>query len=62
MFVEGRPEDEAELLHAYESQLPEAEKYLDGILEQAKKEARLFSNDAAGPIALVERVRRLSST
>jgi geranylgeranyl pyrophosphate synthase len=62
MFVDGRPEDEAELLHAYESQLPEAEKYLDGVADQAKKEAALFAKDSTGLVALVGKVRSLSSS
>ncbi len=62
MFVSGRPADEAHLLRAFEAQLPEAEKYLDGVRDQAVKEAELFSEDASGLIALVDKVRRLSTT
>jgi geranylgeranyl pyrophosphate synthase len=62
MFVSGRSGDETELLHAFEAQLPEAERYLDGILDQAMKEAELFSEEASGLVALAAKVRGLSST
>jgi geranylgeranyl pyrophosphate synthase len=62
MFVAGRPEDESALLQAFEAKLPEAERYLDGIEDEAKKEALLFSEDPAGLVALAAKVRGLSST
>lgn len=62
MFVSARPGAEPDLLRAFEAQLGEAEKYLDGIRDQAVKEAELFSEDATGLITLVQKVRKLSST
>ncbi len=61
-FVAARPGDEAALLRAFEAQLPEAERYLDGIRDQARKEAELFSDDPTGLHALIDKVRGLSST
>jgi hypothetical protein len=60
MFVDARPGDQAELRRAFESQLPEAERYLDGIVDQARTEAGLFAKDATGLVALLEKVRTLS--
>ena len=42
------------------TKLEEAEHYLDRIEDEACDEARLFASDAAGLIALVEHVRKLS--
>jgi geranylgeranyl pyrophosphate synthase len=62
MFVAGDPEDEAALLAAFESRLADAERYLDGIEDEAKKEAELFSEDPSSLLLLAGRVRGLSST
>lgn len=62
MFVGGRAGDETELLCAFESRLPQAEEYLDSIEGEARKEAELFSENPAGLIALVGKVRKLSTT
>lgn len=45
---------------AFAAQLPNAEKYLDEVAEEARTEARLFSINPAPLIALVEQTRRLS--
>ncbi len=50
------------MLRAFEAQVPQAENYLDGIALQAKREAELFAEDPGGLIALVDKVRSLSTT
>ena len=58
--VDPDPEDLRALADAFAAQLPNAEKYLDEIAKEARKEARLFSTDPAPLWALVEQTRRLS--
>jgi geranylgeranyl pyrophosphate synthase len=58
------PEDELDidaLSRSFEAQLPEAEAQLDMIAEQARTEARLFAEDSAALLRLVEHTRRLST-
>ncbi|MDJ0851745.1 MAG: polyprenyl synthetase family protein [Myxococcota bacterium] len=62
IFVAARPGDEGDLLRAFEAQVPAAERYLDAIRDEARKEAELFSEDATDLLALVDKVRRLSSS
>ncbi len=62
MFVNPLPDGEQALAQAFESQLPEAERYLDQISDEANREARLFATNADGLIALVEQTRRLSTS
>jgi hypothetical protein len=62
MFVRMDPSNTEVMLRAFEAQLPEAEQYLDEIAGQAKTEARLFAEDPRGLIALVDKVRGLSTT
>jgi geranylgeranyl pyrophosphate synthase len=62
MFVHMDPSDTEVMLRAFEAQLPEAERYLDEIAAQAKTEATLFAEDPRGLIALVDKVRGLSTT
>ncbi len=45
---------------AFSAELPNAENYLDGVAEEARAEARLFADDPAPLIALVEQTRCLS--
>jgi hypothetical protein len=53
-------EDLGVLARAFAARLPEAERYLDQIAEEARAEARLFSVNAAPLIALIDQTRRLS--
>ena len=55
------PLDLSALAEAFATRLPEAEAYLDGIADEARKEARLFSVDPTPLLALVEQTRRLST-
>lgn len=55
------PDDLARIAAAFAAKLPEAEAALDGIAEEARREARLFSVDPRPLLALVDRTRRLSS-
>jgi geranylgeranyl pyrophosphate synthase len=54
------PQDLRAIADAFAAQLPNAEKYLDEIAEEARTEARLFSSNPAPLMALVEQTRRLS--
>jgi geranylgeranyl pyrophosphate synthase len=49
------------LAEAYRAQLEEAEAVLDRVAESAREEARTFADDPEPLLALVERVRELSS-
>ncbi len=48
------------ITHAFAARLPEAEAYLDQIVEEARSEARLFAVDPAPLFALIDETRRLS--
>ncbi|MFM1798535.1 MAG: hypothetical protein RLZZ117_813 [Cyanobacteriota bacterium] len=52
--------DLQQLSKAFQEQLPEAEKILDQIVIEAKKEAMLFANDPEPLHALIEETRQLS--
>ncbi len=54
------PRDLRVIADAFAAQLPNAEAYLDDVAEEARTEARLFSNNPAPLVALVEQTRRLS--
>ena len=54
------PSDLRTLAGAFAAQLPNAEKYLDQIAEEARTEARLFSVNPTPLMALIEQTRRLS--
>lgn len=60
-FVTAPSDNETTLLRAFEEQIPAAEAYLDGIQDQARKEAELFSKDPRDLLALIDKVRGLSS-
>jgi len=62
LFCKADPDssDLRAIADAFAAQLPNAEKYLDEVAEEARTEARLFSINPAPLIALVEQTRRLS--
>jgi geranylgeranyl pyrophosphate synthase len=60
MFCNPSEDDLTSLASAFQASLPEAERYLDGIAEEARTEARLFANRPEPLFALVEQTRRLS--
>ena len=53
--------EESELADALRSALPEAERILDGIAAEARREAIENARDATGLITLIEHTRALSS-
>ncbi|MBM5815612.1 MAG: polyprenyl synthetase family protein [Cyanobacteria bacterium K_Offshore_surface_m2_239] len=53
-------EDLQHLSKAFQMQLPEAERYLDQVVSQARKEAELFANDPEPLYALIAETRKLS--
>jgi geranylgeranyl pyrophosphate synthase len=53
-------EDLQRLSIAFQEQLPNAEKYLDQVVAEARKEADLFANDPKPLYALIEETRKLS--
>jgi geranylgeranyl pyrophosphate synthase len=55
------PLDLSTLAAAFATRLPEAERCLDRIAEEARSEARLFSADPAPLLSLVDQTRRLSA-
>ncbi len=61
MFANPNQDNYAELLHAFESKLPEADSYLDKLADEAREEARLFSIEPQPLYALVENTRALSA-
>jgi len=62
LFCKPHPTEEelAEIATGITAKLPEAEQYLDGIADQARKEGRLYASDPAPLLALVDHVRELS--
>jgi geranylgeranyl pyrophosphate synthase len=62
LFSEENPshEDLQRLSKAFQKQLPEAERYLDQVVNQARKEAELFANDPEPLYALIAETRKLS--
>lgn len=46
---------------AFHKELPEAESYLDAVVEEAKKEAQLFANDPEPLYILIDETRKLSA-
>ena len=60
MFCNPSEDNLTSLASAFQASLPEAERYLDGISEEARTEARLFANRPEPLLALVEQTRRLS--
>lgn len=61
MFCEEGEEVRSELADALRSALPEAERILDGIAAEARREAIENARDATGLITLIEHTRALSS-
>lgn len=62
LFSNKNPSDEdlLTLSEAFQKQLPNAEAYLDQVVEDAKNEAKLFANDPEPLYALIEETRKLS--
>jgi geranylgeranyl pyrophosphate synthase len=62
LFSKENPslEDLQHLSKAFQMQLPEAERYLDQVVSQARKEAELFANDPEPLYALIAETRKLS--
>jgi geranylgeranyl pyrophosphate synthase len=62
LFSKSDPsrEDLQHLSQAFQKQLPDAEKYLDQVVHQARKEAELFANDPEPLYALIVETRKLS--
>lgn len=61
MFCAGGEEVRSELAEALQAALPEAERILDDIAAQARREAVKHARDARGLITLIEHTRALSS-
>jgi geranylgeranyl pyrophosphate synthase len=62
LFSKEEPcrEDLQALSMAFQEQLPTAERYLDQVVAEARKEAELFANDPQPLLALIEETRKLS--
>jgi geranylgeranyl pyrophosphate synthase len=60
LFCAPAEDDLNDLARAFQSKLPEAEAYLDGIAEEARTEARLFAASPEPLFALIDQTRRLS--
>jgi len=62
LFSKSDPSlDELQILSAaFRLQLPNAEAYLDNVVEEAKKEAECFANDPEPLVALIMETRKLS--
>lgn len=60
LFTESSTEHHAQLMQAYQAQLPDAEAYLDRIAAEAKEQARLFAPNPSPLYALVDDTRQLS--
>lgn len=63
LFSKDTPTDEdlAAIAAAFGECLPEAEAYLDGVADEARREARLFSADPEPLFAITNQTRRLSA-
>jgi geranylgeranyl pyrophosphate synthase len=61
MFCEGSEEVRSELAEALQAALPEAERILDDIAAEARREAIKNARDATGLITLIEHTRALSN-
>ncbi|WP_270936611.1 polyprenyl synthetase family protein [Falsiroseomonas oryzae] len=63
LFTRADPTDAdlEQLAAAFMAALPQAERTLDGIVEEAEREARLFAPNPAPLLAIVAQTRRLSS-
>lgn len=63
LFSKEAPTDAdlTELAAAFAACLPEAEAYLDGVADEARREAALFCPNPAPLLAIVEQTRRLSA-
>ncbi|MGI9333967.1 MAG: polyprenyl synthetase family protein [Gammaproteobacteria bacterium] len=61
LFADPKPANMDALAAAFKAALPEAERYLDTIAEEAKAEARAFSRNPQPLEALVDETRQLSN-
>jgi geranylgeranyl pyrophosphate synthase len=61
LFCNPGEQDLQHLAQAFKAQIPAAEAYLDGIAEEARTEARLFSADPETLLALIDHTRQLSA-
>lgn len=61
IFCDPAEGDYPKLAAAFEAQLPEAERYLDSIADEAREEAKLFSGAPEGLYALIAYTRGLSN-
>ncbi|MGO8917888.1 MAG: polyprenyl synthetase family protein [Stellaceae bacterium] len=60
IFCNPEADDFQYLAQAFQAQLPEAEAYLDSIVEEARSEALLFATNSEPLFALIDRTRQLS--
>jgi geranylgeranyl pyrophosphate synthase len=61
LFCSPSERDLEALSRAFQTQIPDAEAYLDSIAEEAKTEARLFARNPDPLVRLVDHTRRLST-
>ena len=60
MFKNPSPQNYDALARAFQAKIPEAELYLDKLVDEARTEAELFSKDPNGLYLLIEETRELS--